>query len=131
MPLEPPRGEHVPMTSSTLRKRPLALAFAPLDKRAMGLAFGMVLAVVLAVVTGLSLVIDPQQRLPLNLLSEYLVGYRVSLPGIVVGTAWMLFVGFIWGWFLAWCRNLVLAIWLVAAHVRADVEASRSFLDHI
>jgi len=59
----------------------LALAFAPLDKRAMGLAFGVVFAFALAVVTAVSMAVDPDQRFPLRLLSEYFVGYAVSLPG--------------------------------------------------
>ena len=49
----------------------------------------------------------------------------------LIGGAWMFFIGFVWGWFLAFCRNLVLAIWLISVHVRADVAASRVFLDHI
>jgi hypothetical protein len=90
-----------------------------------------VLAFILAAVTGLSLALDQQQRVPLTLLSEYFVGYEVSLPGALVGAVWMFFTGFVWGWFLAFSRNLVLATWLIVMNVRADVDASRSFLDHI
>jgi formate hydrogenlyase subunit 3/multisubunit Na+/H+ antiporter MnhD subunit len=112
-------------------ERRLALAFAPLDKRAMGLALGIVLALALSIITGLSLIVDRGQQFPLALLGEYFVGYRVSLAGLPIGALWMFVTGFVWGWFLAFCRNLVLAIWILVVRVRADVDASRTFLDHI
>lgn len=112
-------------------QRQLALAFAPLDKRAFGLAAGIVLAIALASLTVASMLIDASQRFPLALLSEYCIGYEVSIRGAGIGGAWMFVIGFVWGWFLAFCRNLVLAIWLISVNVRADVEASRTFLDHI
>lgn len=111
--------------------RQLALVFAPLDKRAFGLAVGVVLAIALPSLTIVSLFVDPHQQFPLALLREYLLGYAVTVCGAMIGAAWMFFIGFVWGWFLAFCRNLVLAIWLIAIHVRADVAASRTFLDHI
>lgn len=107
------------------------LAFAPLDKRAFGLAIGSVLALALALLTLASLLIDAQHRFPLLLLREYLVGYEISFRGAGIGAAWMFFIGFVWGWFLAFSRNLVLAIWLISVNVRVDIEASRTFLDHI
>jgi hypothetical protein len=115
----------------TTMPRDVALVFAPLDKRALGLAVGVVLAITLASLTVASLLIDTRQQFPLALLSEFLVGYEISVRGAAIGGAWMFFIGFVWGWFLAFCRNLVFAIWLVSVNVRADVEASRTFLDHI
>lgn len=114
-----------------LLERHVALAFAPLDKRAMGLAFGIALALALSVVTGIALAIDPDHRFPLELLAEYFVGYRRSVSGLAIGAAWMFATGFVWGWFFAFCRNLVLALWILMIRVRADVDASRTFLDHI
>ncbi len=115
----------------TTVSQPDALAFAPLDKRALGFALGVVLALSIAALTTVSLFVDPQQHFPLVLLREYLVGYEVSARGAFIGSAWMLFIGFIWGWFLAFSRNVCLALWLISLHVRADVAASRVFLDHI
>ena len=40
-------------------------------------------------------------------------------------------VGFVAGWFTAFVRNLVCAVWLLGVRVRADLVASRDFLDHI
>lgn len=112
-------------------ERQLMLAFAPLDKRALGIAFGAASALLVASATALSLLLDPAQRFPLHLLGEYFGGYRVSLAGIFVGGAWAFGTGFCWGWFLAFARNLVLAIWLLVVRIRADFSTRRDFLDHI
>ena len=109
----------------------LALVFAPLDKRALGLALGILLAIFVGLLTLLSLTLDPAGRVPLVLLREFFRGYDVSLRGAFIGAAWAFFTGFVWGWFLAFTRNLVLAIWLIGVRVRADLSASRTFLDHI
>lgn len=109
----------------------LALVFAPLDKRALGIALGSVVAVLVLLLTFVSMVLDPGGRFPLTLLDEYFTGYDVSLTGALIGAAWGFVVGFMWGWFLAFSRNLVLAIWLLAVRVRANLSSSRTFLDHI
>lgn len=109
----------------------LALVFAPLDKRALGLSLGVLLAILTGLLTVLSMSLDPDGRVPLALLREFFWGYEVSLRGAFIGAAWAFFTGFVWGWFLAFTRNLILAIWLIAVRVRADVSASRTFLDHI
>ena len=109
----------------------LVLAFAPLDKRAMGLALGVAAALLIGGVTTLSLLIDPTQHLPLRLLAEYFSGYTVTPMGVVVGGVWGFATGFCWGWFIAFTRNLVLAVWLMIIRIRADFETQRDFLDHI
>lgn len=109
----------------------LAHVFAPLDKRALGLAFGLVCAMLIGAVTIVSMVIDPDGRFPLGLLSEFFYGYSVSVSGALIGAAWAFATGFVWGWFLAICRNFVLALWLMVVRVRSDLSATREFLDHI
>jgi hypothetical protein len=109
----------------------LARQFAPLDRRALGMAFGVTFALVLALVTAISLFADPGHRFPLGLLSQYFLGYSVSWTGVLVGAAWSFAMGFAGGWLLAFCRNLVLALWLMKVRIRADVNSSRNFLDHI
>ncbi len=109
----------------------LALVFAPLDKRAMGLALGVLGGALLGGATLLSLLVDPQRTFPLYLLSQIFPGYEVSARGALIGAGWACFTGFVWGWFLAFMRNLVMAAWLLGVRVRADLTASRSLLDHI
>jgi hypothetical protein len=106
-------------------------AFAPLDKRALGVALGVAAAVVIATVTVLSLLLDPAQAFPLSLLAQFFAGYSVSWIGVLVGAGWAFATGFCWGWFLAFARNLVLSLWLLSVRVRADMATSRDVLDHL
>ena len=48
-----------------------------------------------------------------------------------MGAAWGFLVGFVVGWFTAFVRNLVLAVSIFAARTRAEMTATRDFLDHI
>jgi hypothetical protein len=118
------------MTSPDL-ERTLAQVFAPLDKRAFGLALGVATALLVAAITSISLLRDPEQIFPLGLLGQLFFGYSVTWPGMLVGAAWGFLAGFFWGWFFAFCRNLALAFWLMTVRVRADFSASGSFLDHV
>jgi hypothetical protein len=92
---------------------------------ALGLALGS--AILIATVYGM-LLGDPPM---LPLLSNYLTGYAVSPAGALAGFAWGFFMGFVAGWFVAFCRNFFIAasIWLV--RTRAELRATRDFLDHI
>jgi hypothetical protein len=109
----------------------LAPILAPLDKRALGVAIGLTLSIAVGGATLLSMVTDPEGRFPLVLLSSFFVGYDISAIGLLIGMAWGFVTGFVWGWFLAFARNLVFAIWVLWVRVRADVAVSRDLLDHI
>lgn len=112
-------------------ERQLVLAFAPLDKRALGLAFGAAFALLMAGATSIALVLDPEGKFPLSLLGRYFYGYMATPPGILIGAAWGFVTGFFWGWFAAFARNFVLAVWLMTLRIRSDLDNSRDFLDHI
>jgi hypothetical protein len=109
----------------------LLLAFAPLYKRAFGIAMGMAGALVMFALTLSVLLRSPASHFPLNLLDEYFYGYSVSWRGLVIGTAWGFGVGFVIGWFIAFCRNLALAISIFTIRARAELTETRDFLDHI
>jgi hypothetical protein len=111
--------------------RESALLFAPIDKRAFGVAIGTAAASVIAVLTVVDLVFHPQPGLDLPLLAEYFSGYTVSWRGVIVGGAWAFAVGFAGGWFTAFVRNLVLAMSLFMLRSRAELRDTRDFLDHI
>ena len=104
--------------------------FAPLDKRAFGLAIGATASLMLALTTVVDLML-PNPWLGLNLLSEYFAGYSVSWPGVFIGAAWAFAVGFCAGWLLAFLRNLTLAISLFMLRTRAELDETSDFLDHI
>lgn len=109
----------------------LLLAFAPMHKRAFGVATGVAAALLVGVLTVLVLVLPSARAFPLGLLGEYFTGYTVSWSGVFVGAVWGFVVGFVAGWFAAFCRNLALAISTFLIKARAELTQTRDFLDHI
>ena len=108
-----------------------AVAFAPVHKRHFGTAIGLAFGLVIATLTLIDVIFHPEGNQPLRLLSEYFYGYTVSYRGVFIGGAWGFFVGWVGGWFVAFCRNLVLAAAVLWVYAKANVRASRDFLDHI
>jgi hypothetical protein len=116
---------------STPVEQRIELAFAPVHKRAFGAAVGLAVGMLLLLVTLANALLMPEQTYPLVLLGEYFAGYDISVQGAVIGAAWGAFVGFVAGWFLAFARNLVIAAWIFIVRTRAELAATRDFLDHI
>lgn len=121
----PPRGQEAGIEPA------LMLAFAPLHKAAFGAAFGAACGLLVFAATVVSVWRDPEQRLPLYLLGQYFTGYSVSWAGALIGAAWAGFVGFVFGWFTAFCRNLIIALSLFVIRTRAELAQTRDFLDHV
>jgi membrane protease YdiL (CAAX protease family) len=111
--------------------RELTLAFAPLHKRAFGMACGIVSGLFFFLLTAVYLLRQPAQGPNLSLLAEYFAGYTVSWAGALVALAWGFVVGFVAGWFTAFSRNLIIAASLFITRTRAELRATRDFLDHI
>lgn len=107
------------------------LAFAPLHKRAFGVATGTAGATLMALLTILRLVNWSGEGFPLGLLEQFFAGYTVSWSGVFVGAAWGFAVAFVAGWFAAFCRNLALAVSAFFIRTRAELSETRNFLDHI
>lgn len=108
-----------------------ALGFAPLHKRAFGIATGTVAALATFLATAIYLLRDPQAGLDLGLLSQFFVGYSVSWRGALIGAGQAWIAGFVMGWFLAFTRNLALTVVLFIGRSRAELEQTRDFLDHL
>jgi hypothetical protein len=106
-------------------------AFAPLHKRAFGFAVGTAGALFMALLTIGGILLPRAGEFPLYLFSEYFTGYTISWPGVVIGAVWGFVVAFVGGWFAAFCRNLALAITAFFIRTRAELDATREFLDHI
>ncbi len=85
----------------------------------------------MALLTVVALVSPRARAFPLYLLREYFAGYTVSWSGVIVGAVWGFVVGFVAGWFAAFCRNLALAVSAFFIRTRAELNATREFLDHI
>jgi hypothetical protein len=109
----------------------LERAFAPLHKRALGLAFGLTAGFVVFLVTAFHVVAQPVDGIPIGLLSQYFYGYHVSWGGAFVGFWWALVAGFAAGWFVAFLRNLAVAIWIFWIRAKATFAQTSDFLDHI
>ena len=107
----------------------MALAFAPIHKRAFGVAIGAAAGLLFLAATVVVLLRGTD--VGLYLLSEYFYGYSVSWTGALIGLLWGFAVGFIAGWFVAFCRNLALAISIFISRTRSELHATADFLDHI
>jgi hypothetical protein len=107
----------------------LVMAFAPLHKRAFGVAVGTAAGLVFFAATVVVLLRGTD--VGLYLLDEYFYGYSVTWPGAFVGLLWGLVVGFVAGWFIAFIRNLALAISIFISRTRGELHATADFLDHI
>lgn len=120
-----------PAPSHSSTEDRLALLFAPLHKRALGMAVGLAAALLMVLVTAVPLLRGAGDPMNLALLAQYFRGYTVSWTGALVGAAWAGFVGFVIGWFLAFCRNAVLAFRVLVLRARAEYGQTRDFMDHI
>lgn len=109
----------------------MLFAFAPLHKRAFGVATGVAGAIFMVGVTVAGMYVPDAGDFPLELLGQYFQGYAVSWPGAAIGAAWGFATAFVAGWFAAFCRNLALAISAFLIRTRAELESTRGFLDHI
>ena len=124
LPGEPSR-ENAVLTDAQL------LLFAPVDKRAFGVAIGTTWALAIFLLTAFEIIAQPYPSINPGLMSHFFKGYDVTWPGARVGAAWGFFSGFCAGWFTAFVRNLVLALSLFMLRSRAELDDSRDFLDHI
>ncbi len=110
---------------------PLLQPFAPLHKRALGVATALVAGGIVWLLTAILLlkggaVVGPT----LGLLSQFLYGYSVSWSGSLIGLAWGLAIGYVFGWSVAALRNGIFRLWLKIICWRAEIQNS-NLLDHM
>lgn len=106
-------------------------AFLPLHKRALGVALGTVLALLVFGLTVDAILRAAAPRDLVGLLAGYFTGYTISWSGAAIGAAWAWFTGFIFGWFWAFARNCALAAFILVVRTRANLANARDLLDHI
>jgi hypothetical protein len=109
----------------------LALAFAPVHKRALGVAVGLTFALVLFAVTAFHVVAQLERAPKIALLAQYFYGYEVTWNGAFIGAFWGFVTGFVAGWFVAFVRNLITAIYVFMVRAKAELKQTADFLDHI
>jgi hypothetical protein len=99
-------------------------------KSALGFAFGTLSGLFFFVITAIH-VATRADGLPLDLLSQYFTGYKVSWPGAFIGLGWGFAVGFVGGWLLGFVHNFTVSLWMFFVRMRNDLSRTRNFLDHI
>jgi len=105
-------------------------AFAPVHKRALGVAVGLTVGLVVMAVTMFHLIAQPAD-VPIHLIAQYFYGYDTTWRGMFVGGWWGFVAGFVAGWFLAFLRNLMVATWVFVIRAKATLAQTQDFLDHI
>ena len=95
------------------------------------LAVGFIAGSLIFLLTIFQTVVQPVDAPNLLLLREYFYGYEVSVKGAFIGAFWASIAGFVAGWFLAFVRNLCVAIRLRYTSAKVDLQNARDFLDHI
>jgi len=114
-----------------LAANPLVQAFAPLHRSAMGTAVGIVLGTIIFLATLVSVGRDQHSAEHLGLLSQFFVGYSVSLKGALIGLVWGFVTGYVLGWMFAFLRNVAVWVYFIGLRSRADMEQYSDFLDHM
>jgi protoporphyrinogen oxidase len=109
--------------------RAIERALAPLDPVALGAAFGLVAGVVLFLATTILLlqggpVVGPN----LELLGQFLIGFRVTWGGALIGAVEVAAVGFGIGYTLAGTRNLAVRYYAGRVRRRELARAQRDLL---
>jgi hypothetical protein len=110
---------------------PLAFAFAPIHKLALGVASGIVFALLMLAVTMVPVIAGSERASDIGLLSNYFYGYSLSPAGAVIGMFWGFVVGFVIGFFAAFVRNLAVTVAVFALRTKAELSQTTDFLDHI
>ena len=112
---------------------PILLPFAPMLKRAMGVACGVVLGGLIWVAT--AILVLRSGRGPvwpnLGLLSQFFWGYRVTWLGSFIGLAWGFAIGYVFGWTFAALHNVTFRLWLALVRFRAEKEQYSDLLDRL
>jgi protoporphyrinogen oxidase len=66
----------------------------------------------------------------LRLLSQYFIGYTVTVRGGFIAFAYTFFWGFLFGWLFAYLRNLFLAVYLYRVKRKVELLSLKDFFDN-
>jgi len=109
----------------------ISSSLARIDKLGFATAFGSVLGLTVFLATVLFLLKGGKTVNPnLELLSQYFIGYTVTIKGAFVGMAYSFSWGFLFGWLFAYIRNLFIAFIIYRAKRKRELLKFRDFIDH-
>jgi hypothetical protein len=107
----------------------LTAAFARLDAVALGLAVGIVCGLGLFLATvALLLKGGPVVGPNLGLLGHYLIGYRVTWAGALVGLVEATVFGYVIGCVCAWLHNTLISVYIFLVRWVAEAKQRRDIL---
>lgn len=102
---------------------PIELTFAHVDARALGIACGTVLGASILIATVILLIRGGSPVGPnLSLLGQYLVGYKVTWGGSLLGLVYGFLLGFAGGYSTAAIRNVLTTAYLFFFGKRLEDE---------
>ena len=113
-------------------ERIVGQTFARMDKLAFATAIGttsgllIFLATIWLVIKG-GEVIGPN----LQLLSQYFIGYTVTLKGSLIAFGYSFVWGFLFGWLFAYLRNLSLGLYVFWVKKKTEILTLKDFFDYI
>lgn len=109
----------------------MADVFLKIDRRAFGLAWGVVGGLLLFLATAVLVVQNgPNVGQNLSLLRNYLPGYTVTWAGSLLGLLYGFLLGFAAGWLTAFIRNATLFLITAAIHRGSERQTLRRILEY-
>ncbi len=107
-------------------------AFARMDKLAFAFAVGSVFGVLVFAAT-IWLVIKGGESVGFNLqmLSQYFMGYTVTVRGAFIAFGYSFVWGFLFGWLFAYLRNFLLASYIFWFRKKTELLSIKNFFDHL
>jgi hypothetical protein len=131
--LEPDYYEEIvtPTEEQVRTQKMLAGALARMDKIGLAAALGTVTGTLIFLAT-LFLLLKGGDVVGQNLqlLSQYFLGYSVTMGGAFIGFLYGFFWGFLFGWLFAYLRNLFIAYFVYRVKKKTAVLRFRDFLDN-
>ena len=105
--------------------------FSRMDKLGFATALGTVSGLLIFIATFWLLIKGGEVIGPnLQLLSQYFVGYSVSVKGAFIGLGYSFVWGFLFGWLFAYLRNVSLAFYIYRVRRKTEMLSFTDFLDH-
>ena len=105
--------------------------FARIDKLGLATSSGTVSGLLVFLATlWLTYTGDGVTAQALHLLSQYFIGYTVTLKGSFIGLGYTFLWGFLFGWLFAYLHNLFVAFYIYRVKRKLELLSFRDYLDH-
>ncbi len=120
------------VVDSPLIEKLLIRSFARIDKFAFASSCGTLAGLLIFSAT-IWLIVRGGENvgLHLQLISNYFIGYTVTVKGAFIAFAYAFFSGFIFGWTFAYMRNLFLALYLYHVKKKNELLSLKDMIDYL